>query len=161
EIYVVGQASTTLISVDDINKKLGTSLGSTGDLLALDANGQPIPSQEFQLIPYNNLVYMVRAVSNNGTLGAVGGLGTSSGLLIDTFVPTSTGNLALAQGARHKRSQMQFFGSTYTPTTMVDTLDNLDFASISGETFFVPTIFIPIPELDASTGFVADISNFV
>ena len=48
---------------------------------------------------------------------------------------------------------------SYTPTTMVDTLDNLDFTSITGETFFVPTIFIPIPELDASTGFVADISE--
>ena len=56
---------------------------------------------------------------------------------------------------------MQFFGATYTPTTMVDTLDNLDFTSITGETFYVPTIFIPIPELDASKGFVADISNFI
>jgi hypothetical protein len=26
-------------------------------------------------------------------------------------------------------------------TTMVDTLDNLDFNSVTGETFFVPTIF--------------------
>jgi hypothetical protein len=65
------------------------------------------------------------------------------------------------KGARHKRIGMQFFGATYTPTTMVDTLDNLDFNSITGETFFVPTIFIPIPELESSSGFVADISNFL
>src|SRR5260221_6881 len=44
---------------------------------------------------------------------------------------------------------------------MADTLDNLDFTSITGETFYVPTIFIPIPELDASKGFVANISNFL
>ena len=74
------------------------------------------------------------------------GSGSMSGLLIDTFVPTTTGNLALAQGARYKRSGLQFFGTTYTPTTMVDTLDTLDFTSITGETFYVPTIFIPIPE---------------
>jgi hypothetical protein len=160
EIYVVGQASTTLISIGDINKKLGTSLTNTGDLMTLDFFGEAEVG-EFQLIPYNNLVYMVRAVSNNFALGQVGGLGTVSGLLIDTFVPATSGNLALAQGARHKRSKMQFFGANYTPTTMVDTLDNLDFTSITGETFFVPTIFIPIPELDATTGFVADISNFL
>ena len=158
---VVGQASTTLISVADINAKLGTSFNTTGDLLTLDFFGAPIAGQEFALIPYNNLVYMIRAVSTNGGLGPVGGLGTVSGLLIDTFVPATTGNLALAQGARHKRSQMQFFGANYTPTTMIDTLDNLDFTSITGETFFVPTIFIPIPELDATTGFVANISNFL
>jgi len=161
EIYVVGEASATLISITDINAKLGTSFNSTGDILTLDSLGQAIAGQEFQLIPYNNLVYLIRAVSNNVGLGAVGGLGTVSGLLIDTFVPATTGNLALAQGARHKRSQMQFFGANYTPTTMVDTLDNLDFSSITGEMFFVPTIYIPIPELDATTGFVADISAFV
>lgn len=161
EIYVVGQASATLLAVSDINDTLGTSFTSTGDFLTLDIFGQPINGQQFELIPYNNLVYMVRAVSNNAALGQVGGLGTVSGLFIDTFVPATTGNLALAQGARHKRSGMQFFGATYTPTTMVDTLDNLDFNSITGETFFVPTIFIPIPELDATTGFVADISDFL
>ncbi len=161
EIYVVGQASTTLISIDDLNTKLGLSLTNTGDFLTLDFFGEAIAGQEFALIPYNNLVYMIRAVSNNPVLGTVGGLGTISGLLIDTFVPSASGNLALAQGARHKRSQMQFFGASYTPTTMVDTLDNLDFSSITGDTFYVPSIFIPIPELDATTGFVADLSNFL
>lgn len=161
EVYMVGQASSTLLSVGDINKALGTSFASTGDFLTLDSFGQPITGQQFELIPYNNLVYMVRAVSNNAALGQVGGLGTVSGLLIDTFVPATTGNLALSQSARHKRSGLQFFGAKYTPTTMVDTLDNLDFNSVTGETFFVPTIFIPIPELYATTGFVADISNFL
>ena len=80
---------------------------------------------------------------------------------MDTFVPTKTGNLALAQGARYKRSGLPFFGTTYTPTTMVDTLDTLDFTSITGETFYAPTIFIPIPEIDATKGFVADMSNFL
>src|SRR5438105_138036 len=160
EIYVVGQASTTLTPISDINAQLGSAFLNTGDFITLDDFGLP-GGQEFQLIPYNNLVYLVRAVANFPALGAVGGLGTVSGLLIDTYVPAATGNLALAQGARHKRSQMQFFGANYTPTTMVDTLDNLDFASITGETFFVPTIFIPIPELDATRGFVADISNFI
>jgi hypothetical protein len=80
---------------------------------------------------------------------------------VDTFVPTKTGNLALAQGARYKRSGLPFFGTTYTPTTMIDTLDTLDFTSITGETFYVPTIFIPIPEIDATTGFIADLSNFI
>src|SRR5690606_33092045 len=112
-------------------------------------------------IPYNNLVYMIRAVYNQSALGMVVGLGEVSGLLIDTFVPRSTGNLKPAQGARHKRSQLQFFGSNYTPSTLVDSLDNLDFTSITGETFLVPTIFIPIPELDATKGFVADITNFL
>jgi hypothetical protein len=161
EVYVVGQASTTLVAISDINAALGTAFQSTGDFLTLDESGQPIEGQQFELIPYNNLVYMVRAVSNNPGLGKAGGLGTVSGLLIDTFVPATTGNLALAQGARHKRSGLQFFGSNYTPTTMVDTLDNLDFNSITGETFYVPTIFVPIPELDATTGFLADISNFL
>jgi hypothetical protein len=161
EVYVVGQASSTLLSISDINAALGASFQSTGDFLTLDESGQAIEGQQFALIPYNNLVYMVRAVSNNPGLGQAGGLGTVSGLLIDTFVPATTGNLALAQGARHKRSGLQFFGATYTPTTMVDTLDNLDFNSITGDTFYVPTIFIPIPELDATTGFIADISNFL
>ena len=76
-------------------------------------------------------------------------------------MPTSDGNLALAQGARYKRSGMQFFGDSYTPTTMVDSLDTLDFASIGGHTFIAPTIFVPIPELDATKGFVADIANFL
>ncbi len=160
EIYVAGQASTTLISMDDLSVLAGQTITSTGDFFTADDFGFPT-DQEFQLIPYNNLVYLVRAVSNVSGLSPVGGLSTVSGLLVDTFVPSTTGNLVPAQGARHKRSEMQFFGDSYTPTTMVDTLDNLDFASIKGETFFVPTIFIPIPELDATKGFVADISNFL
>ncbi|SPE36930.1 hypothetical protein SBA3_2530002 [Candidatus Sulfopaludibacter sp. SbA3] len=160
EIYVVGQASATLISVSAINALLGTGFSDTGNFMTLDDKGA-IAGQEFQLVAYNNLVYLVRAVSNFPALGAVGGLGVISGLLIDTFVPTTTGNLALAQAARHKRSGLSFFGTTYTPTTMVDTLDELDFTSITGEFFFTPTIFIPIPELDASKGFIADISNFL
>jgi len=103
----------------------------------------------------------VRAVSNNPALAAIGGLGVRSGLLIDTYIPAVTGNLALAQSARHKRSGLSFFGASYTPTTMVDTTDNLDFTRITGETFFAPTIFIPIPELDATKGFVANLSNFI
>lgn len=160
EIYVAGQASTTLISIDDINAALGTGFQTTGDFMTLDGFLQPT-GQEFELIPYNNLVYMLRAVANCPQLGAVGGLGATAGLLIDTYVPATTGNLALAQGARHKRSQLQFFGASYTPETMVDTLDDLDFTSITGDTFYVPTIFVPIPELDASKGFVAEIADFV
>ena len=44
---------------------------------------------------------------------------------------------------------------------MVDTLDQLDFTSITGETFYAPTIFIPIPELDSTKGFVANLSDFL
>ena len=161
DCYVVGQASTTLTSIDTINTALGTSLTDTGTFMNQDAQGGISAIQEFQVIPYNNLVYLIRAVSNVPALGVVGGLGITSGLLIDTFVPATTGNLALAQGARYKRSGMQFFGTTYTPTTMVDTLDTLDFTSITGDTFYAPTIFIPIPELDATKGFVANLSNFL
>ncbi len=81
--------------------------------------------------------------------------------MIDTFVAATTGNLVLAAGARHKRSGAQFFGATYTPSTFVDSLDDLDYTSITGETFYAPTIFIPIPELDATTGFVANLSSFL
>ena len=156
QIYVVGQASTTLTSITDIN----ANFTDTGDFFNQDAQGNVI-SQEFQVIPYNNLVYLIRAVANDQALGQVGGVGTVAGLLIDTYVPTTTGNLALAQAARYKQSGLQFFGSTYTPTTFVDTLDTLDFTSITGETFYAPTIFIPIPELDSTKGFVANLSNFL
>ena len=44
---------------------------------------------------------------------------------------------------------------------MVDTLDQLDFTSITGETFYAPTIFVPIPELDSTKGFVANLSDFL
>lgn len=160
ECYVVGQASTTLTSISSINSLVPGNLTDTGGFLNADMFGN-VAGQEFQLIPYNNLVYLIRAVANAPGLGAVGGLGVTSGLLIDTYVPSTNGNLVLAQGARHKRSGLSFFGSTYTPTTMVDTLDTLDYTSITGQTFYVPTIFIPIPELDAAKNFVADLSNFL
>ena len=159
EIYVVGQASTTLTAIGTINTLKGTDFNTTGDFIT-DAGGGA-GGAEFQVIPYNNLVYLVRAVSNIPALGVVGGTGVQSGLLVDTFVPSAKGYLTLAQAARYKRSGLPFFGNTYTPSTMVDTLDTLDFTSITGETFYAPTIFIPIPELDASTGFVADLSNFL
>ena len=156
ECYVVGQASTTLISVASIDP----ILLDTGYFMNLDSQGKAA-GEQFQLIAYNNLVYLIRAVANVQALGAMGGLGVTSGLLIDTYVPTSAGNLARAQGARYKRSGLQYFGTTYTPTTMVDSLDTLDFTSITGATFYAPTIFIPIPELDTTRGFVADLSNFL
>ena len=160
QIYVAGQASTTLASVVQLNSKLKTNFTDTGDFLNQDAQGNVL-DQEFQVIPYNNLVYLIRAVSNVKALGQLGGIGTISGLLVDTFVPATTGNLALAQAARYKQSGLQYFGSTYTATTLVDTLDTLDFTSITGETFYAPTIFIPIAELDSNKGFVANISNFL
>jgi hypothetical protein len=161
QIYVVGQASATLTSMASINTALGTNFTDTGDFANQATPGSGNPPQLFQLIPYNNLVYLIRAVADVPALGQVGGVGAVSGLLVDTYVPATTGNLALAQGARYKQSGLQFFGSTYTPTTMVDTLDTLDFTSITGETFYAPTIFIPIAELDSTKGFVANISNFL
>jgi hypothetical protein len=163
ECYVVGAVSTMFSSMADINAAVPSIIPylNTGQFANLNADGTLSDKQEFQLIPYNNLVYLVRAVSNSPALAAIGGLGASSGLLIDTYVPTSSGNLALAQGARYKRSGMQYFGSSYTPVTMVDSLDTLDFTSITGNTFYAPTIFVPIPELDASKGIVANLSNFL
>ena len=161
QIYVVGQASTTLTSITTINTALGSNFTDTGDFYNQAPQGSGTPSQQFQVITYNNLVYLIRAVASVPALGQVGGVGAVSGLLIDTFVPTTAGNLALAQGARYKQSGLQFFGSTYTPTTMVDTLDTLDFTSVTGQTFYAPTVFIPIPELDSNKGFVANLSNFL
>jgi len=158
-IYVVGEASTTFTTVSDLRLS-GSNSDNTGAFVNQDSNGGLI-AQQFQVIPYNNLVYLVRAVSNVPALAGVGGSGAVSGLLIDTFVPTPNGHLALAQAARHKQSGLQYFGSTYTPTTMVDTLDQLDYTSITGETFYAPTIFVPIPELDSTKGFVANLSDFL
>lgn len=160
ECYVVGQTSTTLTSIDAINSQAKTAFVDTGGFVNQDGNGNILP-QQFQLITYNNLVYMIRAVANVSALGVVGGLGITSGLLIDTLVPSTTGNFVRAQAARYQRSGMQYFGTTYTPTTMVDTLDTLNFTSISGEFFYAPTIFIPIAELDSAKGFIADLSNFL
>jgi hypothetical protein len=154
EMYVVGQASTTLTGMSVLN------VNDTGGFYTQDDNGNAL-TPEYQVIPYNNLVYLVRAVSNCPQLAPVGSLNCTSGLLIDIFVPSTTGNLRLAQAARFKRSGLQFFGDSYTPTTMVDSLDTLDFTSITGDTFKAPTVFIPIPELDAAKGFVANISNFI
>lgn len=158
DCYVVGQATTTLTSVTDLNTRLSANFASTGDFVSVDSEGNV--TSEFAVVPYNNLVYLIRVVSNVGALADVGGTGITSGLLVDTFVPAA-GNLALAQGARYKRSGLSFFGASYTPTTMVDSLDNLDFTSITGETFFAPTIFIPIPEIDPTKGIIADISSFL
>ncbi|MFM0330068.1 RHS repeat domain-containing protein [Paraburkholderia strydomiana] len=157
EIQVVGQASTTLIDVGT----LGGGLTDTNGFFSLLGDNGDLPTPQYKAIPYNHLVYLVRAMSDSDALAAVGGIGCKSGLLIDTYVPTSDGHLVLAQGARYKRSGMQFFGDSYTPTTMVDSLDTLDFANIKGVTYRAPTIFVPIPELDASNGFVADIANFI
>jgi hypothetical protein len=156
EIYVVGQASTTLVNVSTIN----STLTDTNGFYTPVADGV-LPTPQYKVIPYNNLIYLVRAVSNCAALASVGGMGCVSGLLIDTYVPASSGNLVLAQGARYKRSGLQFFGESYTPSTMVDSLDTLDFTNIAGTTFIAPTIFVPIPELDATRGFVADIANFL
>ena len=157
EIYVVGQASTTLVNVTTLNASL---INTSGFFMPVDATGT-LPTPQFKAIPYNNLVYLVRAVSNCAALESVGGLGCLSGLLIDTYVAASSGGLQLAQGARYKRSGLQFFGNSYTPSTMVDSLDTLDFTNIAGKNFVTPTIFVPIPELDATKGFVADIANFL
>ncbi len=173
QVYIVGEASTTLTSISDINLALGTGFTDTGDFLNQDAQGN-LTNQEFQVLTYNNLVYLIRAVSNVKALAAVGEIkidkkgkrvvvaeGAVSGLLIDTYVPATTGNLALAQGARYQRSGLQFFGASYTPTTMQDSLDTLNFTSITGGTFYAPTIFIPIPELDSTKGFVANLSDYL
>lgn len=160
ECYVVGMASTTLTSVIHVKDQLGRGVMNTGNFVKLDSGNRPV-SPEFQLIPYNNLVYLIRAVSNVTALSSIGGLGLVSGLLIDTFVPAKSGFLELAQAARHQRSKLSYFGQSYTPTTMVDSLDTLDFASITGETFYAPTIFIPIAEIDDTKGLFANLSNFL
>jgi hypothetical protein len=156
DIYVVGQASTTQTSVASLQE----GISDTGSFMNRDKQFNAI-AQQYQVIAYNNLVYLIRVVSNATPLEQVGKTGVNTGLLIDTFVPSSSGNLMLAQGARYKRSGLQFFGSNYTPTTMVDSIDTLDFTSITNETFYAPTIFIPIPEIDSTQNFVADLSNFL
>ena len=159
ECLIVGQATTTLTTMAEVNTSLqGTSYATTGDFTGVDPDGNV--TCQYAVVPYNNLVYLVRAVNNVPALGVIGDSMATSGLLIDTFVAATTGNLTLAQGARYKRSGLAYFGESYTPTTMVDSLDNLDFTSITGKTFYAPTIFIPVPELDVSAGIVADISSF-
>jgi hypothetical protein len=161
DICVAGQATATLTSVTNlVGTNSNANATDTGAFANCDDTGKVI-GQQFAVIPYNNLVYMIRAVSNVGTLGNLGGLGVTSGLLIDTYVPAANGTLTLAQAARYKQSGLPYFGSTYTATTMVDTLDQLDFTSVTGETFYAPTIFVPIPEIDTTTGFVADLADFL
>ncbi len=160
QVYMVGQESTTQTDISAINKDLKTNFSDTGAFVNQDANGNLL-AQEFAVLTYNNLVYLVRAVTNVPALGKVGGLGAESGLLIDTYVPATNGHLQLAQGPRYQRSGMQFFGNSYTPTTMQDSLDTLNFTGITGNPFYAPTIFIPIPELDSAKGFVANLSNFL
>ena len=157
-IYAVGEATTSFTTVADLNLS-GPDTTDTGAFVNQDPYGNYL-TQQFQIVTYNNLVYLIRAVTNCAPLAQVGNANAVSGLLIDTFVPTPAGNLVLAQGARYKQSGLQYFGSTYTPTTMVDTLDQLDFTSVTSQTFYAPTIFIPIPELDGSTGFVVNLADF-
>ena len=73
EIYVVGQASATLASVTALNPTL---TDTNGFYTPLDENRQ-LPTPQFKAIPYNNLVYLVRAVANCAALAAVGGLAAS------------------------------------------------------------------------------------
>jgi hypothetical protein len=160
DCYVIGQSSTSLTSIASINTLTGLGLTDTGGFVSYDDSGK-ILDPSYQVIPYNNLVYLIRAVSNVQGLGLVGNIGISAGFLVDTYVASAAGSLVLAQGARHKRSGLQFFGSSYTPTTMVDSLDTLDFTSITGVTFYAPTIFIPVPELDAGKEFIANLFNFL
>ena len=93
----------------DLGCRASTRFFSTpGDFMNLDSQGKAT-GEQFQLIAYNNLVYLIRAVANVQALGAMGGLGVTSGLLIDTYVPTSAGNLARAQGARYKQERPAVF----------------------------------------------------
>ena len=65
EIQVVGQASTTLIDITT----LGTGLTDTnGFFTPVDDNGD-LPAPQFKAIPYNNLVYLVRAISDSDGTG--------------------------------------------------------------------------------------------
>ena len=63
ECYIAGQASATLTSIDTINTQAQTAFTDTGGFVNQDSNGNILP-QQFQLITYNNLVYMIRAVTN-------------------------------------------------------------------------------------------------
>ena len=141
-------------------RQLGTNFTDTGGFVTRTPNGNVL-DQEFQVIPYNNLVYLVRAVSNVTGARVVGGLGTIL-RAAHRYLRTDDDRQPRARAGRPLQAERPaYFGSTYTPTTMVDTLDTLDFTNITGETFYAPTIFIPIPELDATKGFVANISNFL
>lgn len=75
DCHIVGQASTTQISITDVNTLANTRLTNTGDFMNFDGQGGVSTHQEFRL------VYLIRAVSNVTALGVVGGLGARSGLL--------------------------------------------------------------------------------
>src|SRR5207244_8997882 len=89
EVYVIGQATTTLTSVSAINASQKSSLVDTGNFISLDDKGNPV-SPSYQIVPYSNLVYLIRAVTNVKALNAVGNVGVISGFLVDTFVPSTT-----------------------------------------------------------------------
>ena len=71
DVYVVGEASTTLTAVGDIAVG-GPDTTDTGAFVNQDAQGN-VNAQPFQVIPYNSLVYLIRAVANVAALGEVGG----------------------------------------------------------------------------------------
>ncbi len=75
EVYAVGQASTTLANVSTISPAL---TDTSGFYTPAGADGT-LPTPQFKVVPYNNLIYLVRAVSNCAALGGVGGLGCLSG----------------------------------------------------------------------------------
>ena len=74
DCHVVGQATTTLTQFP----------GTTGQFASYDQNGNL--TSEFALVPYGELVYLIRAAQNVSSLAVLGGMGITSGLLIDTFV---------------------------------------------------------------------------
>ena len=161
ECYIAGQASSTLTTINTVNTSLGTVSITTGSFVSLDNGGNILP-QQFQLLTYNNLVYMVRAVSNVAALGGVGGLGinlrpadrhlrahpdrqprTRAGRALQAQRPAILRHdLHAHHHGRHARHARLHRASP-------------------ANTFYAPTIFIPIPELDAGKGFVADLSNFL
>ena len=129
---MVGQASATLISISEINQATQANLNTTGDFVTLDSQ-QRVANQELNSSPQQPSLHGAGGRRLSGTW-RVGGLKKTSGLLIDTFVPTTTGNLA-PRKRPPQASGLSFFGTTYTPTTTGHTLDTLDFTSITGDTF--------------------------
>ena len=126
-----------------------------------DSEFNPI-AQQFQVIPYNNLVYLIRVGLQRHSAGT---WSANTGVNIrpaDRHLRSLDQRQPHARAGRPLQAQRHaVLRRHYTPTTMVDSLDNLDFTSITGETFYAPTIFIPIPEIDSTQDFVADLSNFL
>ena len=143
----------------ELNQRLGgTQFSTTGDFAGVDADGNV--TYEFAVIPYNNLVYLIRAVTTSPRSVSLASSALRAGFSSTRSCQLRSETSRSRKRRGYKRSGLSFFGQSYTPTTMVDSLDNLDFTDIAGEAFYTPTIFVPIPELDASAGIVADISNF-